>query len=301
MKDESATPGELDLSSLIFSAKIDYVSIHTPGKLALPELQGKPRWARKLHWKRLTVHDPVSADIHALAASLEQPRLAELEVSVDVRCNAGVPALARRDVLEAVMVGMFAMQLHPQLARHVDLSPAGSFRGAYRRTESGYQLRPFNMSLPSPTDQQLHGLRTDPIQTKAYLKTIDQRAPLSQSKHVARVEVRLSGEGLSAHGLELIGDLTDFRFRKHLMPYFRHVKGTRVRALDREDLTPLQGLLSGKLQELHEEEWKKAGIGAFIGRGRFAERPGRALRNTEVNDRIAQSLGRLERQMKTGC
>jgi hypothetical protein len=102
-----------DLKTLVFSAKIDFVTVFTPHKLRLPPLCGKPNWSPKHNWTRLTVHDPKRIDIVGLVDWLGPLRLIELEVCVDVSCTSAVPLEQRDRHLQRVLVDMFARGLNP--------------------------------------------------------------------------------------------------------------------------------------------------------------------------------------------
>lgn len=104
-----------DLRALRFTAKIDFVTVHTPHRLVLPELDGKAKWPREHHNKRLTVHDVTASDLSRLAQDKFGPlRIAEIEVSIDVTCAPSVPESARDDMLKRVMVDVYAWGLDPK-------------------------------------------------------------------------------------------------------------------------------------------------------------------------------------------
>ncbi len=192
-----SNPPQIDYKDLRFSAKIDYITIHTSGKIKLPHLDGKPKWPRPHHGNRLTVHDATAADISAMVATFGPARLIELEIAIDVRPGLSVPVDEREGMLRSIMVNIFARGLEPSGG----LGMLTKFRAFYRRLDSGYQVQPFNLALPRATDQQLHGGRNDAVQVKGYLKTRDQGIALPPSQQVARVEVRMGSEGLLGHDL----------------------------------------------------------------------------------------------------
>lgn len=278
------------LDRVEFGAKIDYVSVHAQGRCKLPPLSGKAIWPSRHRGQRLTVHDATVDDILAIRAALGNARIAELEVAVDVRPRKWVPASERDDLLQAVMIDVFARGLEP--SNGVGMVPG--FRALYRRKGTGYTVRPFNKGLPKATDQQLHGGRGDPAQVKNYLKRRDQGATLSIKRHAARLEVRLGSAGLPDLGLLRLEDLLGFRFRKMLMPYFRHVRGTRRVVRGPGAATPMMAVLTAKLEAIDHEHWNQAGIGAFLAGGKRAHGTFRFKRNTPVNNRIGQALTRLE-------
>lgn len=285
--------GSVDLADITFSAKIDFVTIKTDGRVALPELQGKPKWSRQNHYKSLTVHDATPEDLGVLQASIGNARVLELEVAVDLQPRPAVCGTDRVRLLEAVMVDLFASELDPSDAKGM----RNQFRAFYRRSGNFGKVHPFNLRLPRPTDQQLHGGRDDECQVKCYLKRTDQKSALAANDWRSRVEVRLSGQGLERRAVREIGDLFGFRFRKQLMPFFSHVKGsTRRRSL---------GKLAKKWQEpinqlrdrLDRAVFERHGVGAL----KDYKVPAKAVRlrrDTAVNNRIGQALTRLERQFR---
>lgn len=284
---------EGSLGKLKCAAKIDYITIHTPGRTKLPPMDGKAIWSRKHHGKRLTVHDTTAADIDALVATFGNARLIELEVAIDIRPPRGTPPEQCDAIVKAVMVDIFARGLEPSAGS----SMVPGFRAFYRRLDKGYLVRPFNLGLPRATDQLLHGGRNDAAQVKGYWKRRDQGAPLAPEKQSARIEVRLGSEGLFGHDLLNLTDLNGFRFRKKLMPYFWHVRGTaRLKPASLKARTPLMAVLSAKSDEYDQAAFNQAGVGAFGRDGKRSQSAARLLRNTPVNNRLGQALLRLERQ-----
>lgn len=283
-----------DLSKLIFTAKIDFLTVHTPGKQGLPPLDGRPFWSRTENYRKLSVHDPSPADLVAIASTFDNPLLAELEVAVDIVPHRSVDSAARNLLIDALMVDLIAKGLTPAVV-HGDL--AFRFRGAFEGTRAQFRLLPFNRRLPSPQAQQLHGRRHDALQVKSYAKKVDQGRDLPSDAHVARVEVRISGDGLHLHNLVYTLDLAGFRYRKRLMPYFRHMKTVR-RPRTLRSQTSLLAILQAKQHEFLLQHWQRVGVGTVLPGGRHADADVRLVRNTEVNDRIGQALLRLERRMK---
>jgi len=289
------------LKDLRFTAKIDYITIETPGRCELPHLNGLAKWPRSEHGRRLTVHDATATDVASLSKVLGSAKLLELEIAVDVKPSKHLPPDQRKQLLEAVMVDLFARKLDPSDGKAMKCQ----FRAFYRRLPVHYAIGPYNRRLPQPTDQQLHGGRDDAAQVKSYLKQRDQSRALPQDKHVARVEVRLSGDGLHGLGLMSLADLLDFRFRKSLMPYFRHVSGVRrPRRMGPKGNAEMLALFAPILRRNDQFAWEQAGVGAFLPGGAAEDRPVRFRRDSDTNDRIGQALTRLEKQFsaaKSGC
>lgn len=283
----------LRLSCVLFSAKIDYVTIRTPGKVKLPALSGRPVWPSQHHGERLSVHDASAADIKALIGTLGAAALIELEIAIDVRPRKCISPEQRDSLVQAVMVDIFARGLEPSAG----VGMANQFRAFYRRLDAGHMVRPFNKGLPRATDQQLHGGRYDAVQVKGYLKRSDNKKALPPEKHCARLEVRLGSSGLLDHDLLTLTDLRGFQFRKKLMPYFRHVRGTQrlVRCKPGQSRAMLS-LLAAKQNDIDQEHHAQVGVGAFLKGGKREGGRVRLLRDTPVNNRIGQALLRLERQ-----
>jgi hypothetical protein len=241
-----------NLEQLQFGAKIDFITFpnHQRGRRPLPPLDGRIKWSRRKNYRRFSIHDPSPSDIAKLIHALgpDTPIL-EMEVSVDV-APARTPNVP---LLEEVMVEMFGRRLCPSAP-----SLATSHRRAWR--ERLERLVMLGDSPPLPDDQFLIGKRTDPVQVKCYLKQTDQGSRLADKDAVARVEVRLSGEELSAVGLPSLVCLDGFPFRKQLTPYFRHC-------------TPVQ-------------------------RGGKGRAPQKRSSDIAINDRIGQALHRLEQRHK---
>lgn len=279
-----------DLSTLVFSAKIDFLTVFTPNKLDLPPLSGKVKWPKVHNSTRLTIHDPTPQDIHAVLQAHGPLRLAELEVSVDVRPAASVSDNERHAHLEQVMVGMYARGLDPD---HQDLS--GQFRGAY----CFGKVTPFNLKLPTATAQLLYGHRNDPVQVKAYLKRKDGQTELSTHQHSARVEVALRSDGLAAHGLTTLQSLQGFPFRRKLSGYFRHVKSVERKELGRKSPTHLHRVLVQVQDRDMVQEFDRTGVGCIHVGGKMAGKPVRKRLDIPVNNRIGQALLRLERAHRT--
>jgi hypothetical protein len=291
MNDLSTVGGASDLMpGLIYSAKIDYITLETPCKLKLPGLMGKAKWSPKHHYMRLTIHDAQFSDLTALEALYGPMRLLELEIAVDIRSSGSLSNEDRENLSKHLMVDQLAKQLEPSDGAGMK----DHARAFYRRLGHGYKVAPFNMRLPYPTDQQLYGWRNDDVQVKAYWKKVDQREKLEPDQHVVRVEVRLSPAGLNLHGLVTTANLQNFRFRKCLMPYFRHVQG--VRTPKSKTASAMLKLLRDKSSEFDQSLFDAVGVGGFLKGGTRSEQNVLWVRNTGVNNRIGQALMRLERQ-----
>ncbi len=277
----------LYLSELRFTASIDYLSIAGTEKASPPRLDGKWKWPpSKPGW--FTIQQCTPADLRRLQSLFPDAPLAELEVCVDIRPAKSLTQGEQERLLQTVKQSIVTKGMKPQFLDGTN----SAFRGAYV-PELGKTL-PFNRRVPGVRDQLLYGHRNDGAQSKSYFKVTDNRKSLDWREHSVRIEIRLGKVGLDAHGLLTIPDLQAFRFRKALMPYFRHVRGVRPRKT-RKASTPLLNVLRAKQAELDQCQWQKTGVGAFLKGGR-RERPNLIFqRDTAINNRIGQALMRLER------
>ena len=255
-----APTSRIDLEALIFAAKIDFATFKSPGRLALPTLDGTVHWGRKDHFRSFTLHDPSPNDIAALTCLIGPLPLLEVEFAVDIRPDDSVPINAREGVLTTVMVDLFARCLDPRDGQAM----LPHFRAFYRPGWAG--IGPFNLRLPLPSDQQLHGHKSDDAQVKCYLKYRDQGKPLPETKWVARVEARLTGQALITHGLLDVSDLNGFAYRKRLAPYFRHIAG--VRPMVDQIGTPMGAVLCLAHDKFNADCFDEIGVGAFLKGGR---------------------------------
>lgn len=276
------------LSAYRFSAGIDYVTLKGLHKQPLPELDGKAIWPASAPCK-LTVHDATSADVVLLAKTFPRALIDELEVRVDIRTAKPLPADSQSRALNAFTTEFVAKRLMPVFIDGTN----GGFRGAY--DPSLKKTIPYNRRVPAPEAQLLMGHRNDGVQVKSYYKRFDQGKSLSVAQHCIRVEVRIGMVGLDHHGLCAIEDLLCFKFRKALMPYFTHVSGSRRRKGRKSRRTRLLELLHAKQGEFDLPHWERIGVGAFLPGGERQKPDLVFKRDTELNNRIGQALGRLER------
>lgn len=289
------------LDSLIFSPKIDFVTLNGVARPGPSGLKGKIVWPKSCNGKRLTIHDPTPGDLRLLHEAFPNASLTAIEVAVDMRPRAKMNKEQRNAFLAALKVEFCAKRSNPKFPEGL----SSSFRGTYEPRPNGYALRPFNRRVPGPGEQHLHGSKYDAVQFKVYFKIKDNKVMLHWEQHVIRMEVRLNGPALLHHGLEHVGDLLGFRFRHELAPYFRHVRGTvRASARRSKSISPLHELLTAKLQGYDDEHWRKIGVGAFLPGGKRQSEGVRLLRDQALNDRIGQALHRLQCQcskMKFVC
>lgn len=277
--DRIVTP--VDPDDFEVGAKIDFVTVATPGRCCLPPLDGTCKWSRKEHYRRLSVHDPSPRDVHTLIDALGNPAILELEVAVDFRPRAVRNAEEHVSMLKRLYRELLAgLQPYgaPLLSREV--------MGVFNPVKRG--LEPCDMRLPKTTHQAVWGHRTHPAQVKLYVKGIDQGRCLEWREQVVRVEVRLSGAGLAAHGLIELSNLFGFKFRRRLMPYFRTVYGCRRRQQRDANAPAVMKVVRARQEQIDAETWDELGA-----RG-FRHDEGVVMkRQTAVNNRIGQALGRL--------
>lgn len=171
------------LNQLLFSAKIDYITLNNPvgHRLPLPPFDGTVKWSRKHHYRRLTIHDPSPEDIAKLELSFGADTLIlELEVAVDQK-PVDPPNLL---LLQHVMREFPGRRLCPT-ASSLYGSSRKAFRPSLNRTVG------LGKAPCLPDDQMLIGSRTDVVQVKCYLKRTDQGQTLQEDEAGVRIEVRL--------------------------------------------------------------------------------------------------------------
>lgn len=277
------------LSDFVFSAKIDYLSITTPGRQALPKTEGRVLWPKSKNSSELTIHDPTPADVKSLAIAVPSNSISEVEVSIDIRPKWSCETDERYRLLSNLKA-MVAKGLNPKLPQQ----EGQIFRGAYNPEHA--RPAPFNRRIPLPTEQLLYGHRYDPAQVKVYIKRTDNGQALPPELQCVRIEIRLAGTALEAHSLTTASDLLGFSYRRELSRYFRHVNGSRRQpAKDAKPKDPkLLTALHRAMDRFDSEHWQLLGVGAFLPGGIRASGPKKFVRNMVFNNRIGQALHRLQ-------
>src|SRR5689334_18709409 len=74
----------IDLGQFEFRPLIDFVTIETPGKIDLPELEGRPVWVASDHYRQLAIHDLQPTDVVVLERVLPAAKIVEAEVAIDL-------------------------------------------------------------------------------------------------------------------------------------------------------------------------------------------------------------------------
>lgn len=249
-------PPELHLDRLDCRAVIDFLTVAYNEKrpAILPRLDGQPKWVRKkgASTSTLTVHDPSSRDIRLLVDLLGNPLLTELELSVDFWPKEVVPDGERDEFLRDTYVAL-AARFRPE-----DMTPWGyGVRGGL--TGEGQKPLPFHQRLPTAAEQLIYGRRGDFLQSKLYLKRVDQNMLLPPSEHRVRLELKLRRWALMDHfGLDRLSDLLGYSYRKTFTKHFRIVAGPRLRlnmALDDRE--------KRKRELRMHRAWATAGVGKF--------------------------------------
>ncbi len=220
----------------------------------LPRLDGQPKWVRKkgASISTLTVHDPFLRDIKLIVEQLRNPLLMELELSVDFWPKEVVPEGERDQFLRDTYVAL-AARFRPE-----DMTPWGyGLRGSV--TGERQKPLPFHRSLPSAGRQLLYGHKGDFLQSKLYLKRVDQKLLLPPSEHRVRLELRMRRWALMDHfRLDRLSDLLGYSYRKTFTKHFRIVAGPRLR-LNR----PLDDKEKRKREKRMHRAWATAGVGKF--------------------------------------
>lgn len=287
-KERIAAP---ELPDLIFSPKIDYVTLDGVCKPMQDCLSGTVVWPRTFLGKRLTVHDPSADDLVALHRRYPNARISEAEIAIDVRPRRPKDEAENLHYLRMIKAEVFAKRLTP----HFPPGMNGGFRGSYRHCSKRPTLNPFNRRVPALEEQLLYGHRRDHAQVKVYAKTKDNRRTLNWTQYSIRVEVRLAGLALIHHEIHRAGDFIGFPFRRALSSYFRLVSGTTRPCFKRRSPVSPTLLLLNNFQHLEDQKhWNAIGVGPFLRGGKREQSGARMLRDQELNDRIGQALHRLQ-------
>jgi len=278
----------LDLNSIKFRAKIDFVRIGTPGHVDLPPLDGVMKWGAAAHYRELTIHDPSALDIGSLSECLPRARLLAVEVAVDLMPSDSNGDDSRLRQLETVF-SYLATHLYPYNGLGLDEAKLRVYSPTFRR------LLHANFRRPNPTTQVLYGLRDDqPVQVKVYLKGWDQKRPISAAERCVRMEVQMREDVLEAHRLVYIEDLRHFPYRRALSDYFWMAKApaTSPKRTRRAVLRHVNRRIAALTLTDAKELWARSGVnGAKTVPGiRFDPDAG-------INRRIGKALNALEQRM----
>lgn len=277
----------VDFNAFELSAKIDFVTFETPGRFDLPDIDGKAKWPAQEHGTVLTVHDPSPSDIVKLAARVAEARIVKLEVAVDARPKSAANDTESSEALERLFFQLVA-----------GLAPSGpAVNKKPNRFMAWFDPRkrrplPFNKRRPEVVTTIYWGHRDDPAQVKLYVKRTDQRKHLPWQRWVTRVEVTLAETGLAKHGLERLGDLIGFRYRKELSAYFRLGIGVDRRRTRKQRRVPVAAVLRSVRAKGDRKIWMKVGAPAFLRETGFSFR-----RHKHANAKVGDALARLAKRM----
>ena len=124
--------------------------------------------------------------------------------------------------------------------------------------EVGQKPLPFHQRLPSPTETLIYGVRGAYLQSKLYLKRVDQEMALDPANHRVRLELTSRCGALMTFGLNKLADLIGYEFRSRFTKHFRIVAGPRLR-LDQKP-TDTERVVREKRMK---RAWATAGVGKF--------------------------------------
>ena len=282
------TTPEPNLHNLEFSAKVDYVTIETAGKRALPKLIGRPHWVASEHYKKLSVHDLAPEDLQSLSLIFPDGRISEIEVAIDARVSSKVDDRAVRAKCLESYYAWVATHLYPYHAPHMS-----SRTSAYDPADG--KLKPFNFRVPSPSEQLLYGFRNDAAQVKVYRKTVDNHIALTAMQESVRIEVRAGQQVCQELGLHNLRNLHGFAFRSLLSAYFWMAASAAPRHR-RLSKVPIQNVVRDYRRKAIQREasaaWERSGVqGAIVVPGMHIMRikPHRL-----ANQRFGKALQRLQ-------
>lgn len=237
-------------------AHIDFFTVYCEVKVPLPALDGKVNWVRDPQDKtsfNLSVHDPSRQDVIRVAEALENPVLVQLEIAVDFLPRPGLATTATEGILVRTFHSV-AGRFRPEDAT----AWAYGMRGAVSRV--GQKPEPFHVRYPSPDAQLIYGHRGEYMQSKAYLKRVDQHVQLPPEQQCVRTELAIRRGGLMTEqfALDRLGDLCGYSYRRTFARHFRFIDRPVVR--NSNERSPA---LVDSLQKRMDRAWRQAGVGKF--------------------------------------
>ena len=248
-------PPAFKLDELTFTACHDFFTVNNGGgKVSLPSLSGSPEWHKDKRggtdWL-LTVHDPTQVDIVTVSEALRNPMLMKLELAVDLRPHSHISGPARENLLVQSFAAA-AGRFRPKDMALWGYGTRGGLRGV------GEKPAPFHQRFAHPDEELIYGHRGEWLQSKLYLKRMDQGKPLSTGQHRVRMELTMKRWACLEFGLDRLDDLLDFSYRSVFTKHFRIVDHPRIREL--RNLTPNE---REKRERRMLRAWKTAGVGKF--------------------------------------
>ncbi len=304
-------PPPVTADALKFAAKIDYAKFTNGGiKVPLPSLAGSPEWTHpkgKPHDWILTIHDPTPVDLRAIRVAYGNPMLLELEVAVDMAPRAFTTEAAHAASLTELYLAV-AARFRPEEKALWDYGVRGALSGR------GQKPQPLERRLPTPAEEVIYGHRSEFMQAKLYLKTLDQNVALPLAEHRIRMEISLRRNACMVFGLDRASDLFDYPYRARFATHFRIIDRPAVRAAG--ELS--EGELRKRTKRM-ERAWATAGVGKFAvgdypredalahavakvrarARAQLPAEHYKLMRDQRANAKIGNALVGLERRMRT--
>ncbi len=303
-------PPTLRVDTLTFAAKIDYAKFTNGGiKIALPTLSGRTEWTYpkgKPHDLILTIHDPTPNDLRAIRDAYGNPMLLELEVAVDVAPREFTTEAVHAATLDELYLAV-AARFRPEEKALWDYGVRGALSGRDQKPE------PLERRFPTPNEEVIYGHRSEYMQAKMYLKTLDQGVILPVPEHRVRMEITLKLWACKLFSLRNAADLLGYPYRAKFATHFR--------IIDRPEVRAARGLTEEEFKKRTrrmERAWGTAGVGKFavgdrpredaliqmVTKVRARERAQlpadhyKLMRDQVVNARIGNALMGLQRRMR---
>lgn len=257
MKTEAKIGGgapSLKWEQLDCRAQFDFIKVWHPKKVRLPTLSGTKKWTPLTHGHQgqyLTVQDPQLHDIDALIEHLGDPRLASIQLTVDLKPRATVPPAEIDDLLLNTFFAV-AGRFRPE-----DEAMWGyGIRGGVRAV--GQTPRPFHRRFPEPNEELVYGHRGGWMQSTVYLKRINERRTLEADEQSVRMELTMKQWALMGIGLDHLSQLGGFKYQSKFNKHFRIISHPRVRAVSTRSSTELV-----TMERRMWRGWETAGVGKF--------------------------------------
>lgn len=255
-------PLPLPADDLAFQAKIDYLTLRNlKVGTRLPPLSGPVRVVRPsrntFSERWVTVHDPDRNDIIALGSILHSTSVAVVEISVDLRPKAHADPVYARKLLEQTFLAV-AARFRPEDQAYWDHISRGAVKSRGVRVES------LERRLARLGEEVIYGGRYEWMQSKLYLKVMDQGVELPIEEHSVRMELTLRGDGLGLFRILRVQDLIGYPYRRMFTKHFRIIDHPELRAAN---------MLGAAERERRTKRmiraWSTAGVGKFA----IADRP----------------------------
>lgn len=303
-------PPALPIDLLLARAKIDYLTLapHTRAS-ALPALQGslevvRPSRKNGRNWK-ITVHDPARSDVVALQAAMGNAFVMALEIAVDLVPKHELDDAQFLQVLEQTFSAV-AARFRPEDQALWDHGQRGAVK------ERGGKVEPLERRLVEAGEEVIYGGRGEFMQAKLYHKTLDHGAELGLRHQSVRLEITLRRWACHELGIDHVGQLLGYPFRKRFATHFRMIDRPELRASKKLSI----GERNRRTKRMNRA-WSTAGVGKFavgdrpraeslksaLTRVRARERAQlsvdeyKLIRDIKANAKIGNALINLERKM----